>query len=329
MQEERLGILGLGAYTPERIMTNEEWAEWVDTSDEWITTRTGIKQRRIADARETTATMAVEAARRALDDAGMETREIDEIIVATDTPEVFIPDTASYVQHQLGAREVPAYDLAGSGCAGFVQALDVARSRARDGSRHILVIGVELLSRLMNWRDRATCVLFGDAAGAAVVGPGPDAVEMLAAASGTDGSRADILKLETGGTRMPFSLEAAEQGLHKHIVFKGREVYKEAVRRMTAVAQEVLAKAQVTMEEIALVVPHQANLRIINAVGKALSVPEEKMFTNIQHFGNTGSASVPLALCQARELGRTQAGDLVLLTSFGAGFHWAAILLRF
>ncbi|MEE8139240.1 MAG: beta-ketoacyl-ACP synthase 3 [Thermoanaerobaculia bacterium] len=329
MEEERLGILGLGAYTPERVMTNDEWAEWVDTSDRWITTRTGIKRRRIAAPHETTATMAVAAARRALADAELKAQEIDEIIVATDTPEVYIPDTASFVQHQLGAREVPAYDLAGSGCAGFVQALDIARSRAREDSRRILVIGVELLTRLMNWRDRTTCVLFGDAAGAAVVGQAAGAVEMLMAAAGTDGSRADILTLEAGGTRVPFTLEVAQEGLHKAIVMKGREVFKQAVGRMSAVAREVLAKAQITVEELALVVPHQANLRIIRAVGKALGVPEDKVFTNLRHYGNTGSASVPLALCQAREEGRIRAGDLVLLTSFGAGFHWAAILLRF
>ena len=172
-------------------------------------------------------------------------------------------------------------------------------------------------------------MLFGDAAGAAVVGPGPDVVEMLASASGTDGSRADILTLEAGGTRVPFTLEAAQQGLHKKIIMKGREVFKEAVSRMSAVTHEVLTKAQLTVEEIALVVPHQANLRIIQAVGKALGVSEEKVFTNVRHYGNTGSASVPLALCQAREEGRIGAGDLVLLTSFGAGFHWAAMLLRF
>ncbi len=325
----KFGIIGLGAYVPERVMTNDEWAEYVDTSDEWITTRTGIKERRIAADGETTASMAVEAATRALADAELSAPDIDEIIVATDTPEVYIPDTASFVQHRLGAREIPAYDLAGSGCAGFVQGLDIARSRSEEGSRRILVIGVELLTRLMNWRDRATCVLFGDAAGAAIIGKGQEAVELLAATAGTDGSRADILTLEAGGTRIPFSLETANQGLHHNIVMKGREVFKEAVARMSAAAHDVLDTAQVTIEELALVVPHQANLRIIRAVGKALDLPPDKMFTNVEHFGNTGSASVPLALCQAREEGRIAPGDLVLLTSFGAGFHWAAALLRF
>jgi 3-oxoacyl-[acyl-carrier-protein] synthase-3 len=328
-RQERIGLLGFGSYTPERVMTNQEWSERVDTTDEWIVARTGIEQRRIADPEQSTLDLALEAARAALEDAGVSIDEIDEIIVATDTPEVFIPDTASYLQHHLGAREVPAYDLAGSGCAGYLLALDVARSRCLGSSRRILVVGVELLTRLMNWNDRNTCVLFGDAAGAAVVGASDSAIEIIASAAGTDGSKADILSLEAGGTRVPFSRDAAERGLHKDIVMKGREVFREAVRRMSGVAHEVLEQAGVGLDDIALVVPHQANLRILRAVTKALDLPEEKLFINVQKFGNTGSASVPLALDQARQEGRISPGDLVLLTSFGAGFHWAALLLRF
>lgn len=329
MTRTRIGILGLGAYVPERIMTNDEWTQYVDTSDEWITTRTGIKRRRLAADDENTTDLAVTAAQRALADAHLTSSDIDEIIVASDTPEVYTPDTASFVQHRLGAGEIPAYDLAGSGCAGFVLALDIARSRVGNGDRRILVIGVELLTRLMSWRDRNTCVLFGDAAGAAVVGAGADAAEILAATAGTDGSRGDILMAEVGGTRSPFNMERARMGLHQWIEMKGREVFKEATTRMCAAAKEVLAKAGVDVEDVALVVPHQANLRIIRATGKALGVPAEKVFVNVQEYGNTGSASVPLALWEAREQGRIAPGDLVLLTSFGAGFHWAATLLRF
>lgn len=326
---DKTGILGLGAYAPARVMTNDEWAEWVDTSDEWITSRTGIKRRRIAAADETTASLSVEAAKRALKDCGLEPSAIDEIIVATDTPEVYFPDTASFVQHMLGAREVPAYDLAGSGCAGFLQALDIARSRVGSEGRTILVIGVELLSRIMNWRDRTTCVLFGDAAGAAVVGRGKDNIEILDAMAGTDGSRTEILTLETGGTRSPFSVEAAEKELHHNIVMKGREVFKEAVGRMSSVSREILGRVGLTIDDVDLMVPHQANMRIISAVGKALGISQQKVYTNVENFGNTGSASVPLALVQARDEGRIATGDLVLLASFGAGFHWGAVLIRF
>jgi len=301
----------------------------VDTSDEWITTRTGIKNRRIAADNQTTVDLAAEAARAALKDAEISIEAIDEIIVATDTPEVFIPDTASYLQQRLGAREVPAFDLAGSGCAGWVLGLDIARTRSLQGGKKVLLVGVELLTRLMNWRDRATCVLFGDAAGAAVIGAGEKAAEILGFTAGTDGSQADILTLEMGGTRAPFSLEGAQENLHKKVVMKGREVFREAVTRMAAAAREVLVQAGVGIADLALVVPHQANLRIIGAVQKNLDIPDEKMFINVQEYGNTGSASVPLALCQARTEGRFKDGDLVLLTTFGAGFHWAAMLLRF
>ena len=325
----RVGLLGLGAYLPERIMTNQEWAEHVDTSDEWIVSRTGIERRRIASEDESTTDLAVAAAEQALADGGFGPEDIDEIIVATDTPEVYLPDTAAFVQTRLGVGEVTAYDLASSGCAGFVLALDIARSRALADDRRVLVIGVELLSRLMNWKDRNTCVLFGDAAGAAVVGSGPDAAEILAATAGTDGSRSDILALEVGGTRSPFTEERAREGAHQDIVMHGREVFREAVGRMTASSLEVLAEAGVGVDDVALVVPHQANLRILDAVGDRLGVPPEKLFVNVQEYGNTGSASVPVALWEAREQGRIKPGDLVLLTAFGAGFHWAALLLRF
>jgi 3-oxoacyl-[acyl-carrier-protein] synthase-3 len=310
-------------------MTNDEWTQYVDTSDEWITSRTGIKRRRLAADDENTADLAVSAAQSALADAGLAPAQIDEIIVASDTPEVYTPDTASFVQHKLGAGEIPAYDLAGSGCAGFVLGLDIARSRVGNGDRRVLVIGVELLTRLMSWRDRNTCVLFGDAAGAAVVGSGDGAVEIVAATAGTDGSRGDILTAKVGGTQAPFNIERAKQGVHQWIVMKGREVFKEATTRMSAAANEVLAQAGLAVDDVALVIPHQANLRIIQATGKALGLPEEKVYVNVHEYGNTGSASVPLALWEAREHGQIGAGDLVLLTSFGAGFHWAAMLLRF
>jgi 3-oxoacyl-[acyl-carrier-protein] synthase-3 len=325
-----VGVLGLGAYLPSRIMTNAEWAEHVDTSDEWIRERTGIERRRIAAEDESTVDLALAAAESALEDAGLEAKDLDEIVVTTDTPEVYIPDTASYLQERLGAREVPAYDLAGSGCAGFLLGLDVARSRVLAGAaRRILVVGVELLTRLMSWRDRNTCVLFGDAAGAMVVGRHAAAIEILAATAGTDGSQADILTLEAGGTRLPFDEEVARRGLHHEVVMKGRQVFREAVRRMSQAARETLARAGLELADVDLLVPHQANLRILDAVGRELGLPEDRVFVNLQEYGNTGSASVPLALWEARETGRIGARANVLLVSFGAGFHWAGVLLRF
>jgi 3-oxoacyl-[acyl-carrier-protein] synthase-3 len=329
MSSPPVGLIAYGAYLPQRVMTNEEWSEYVDTSDDWITQRTGIKSRHIAAPDETTATLAVAAARSALDDAGLTPQDIDEIIVASDTPESYSPDTAAYVQHLLGAREIPAFDLGSSGCAGFVLGLDVARGRVGTSGRKALVIGVELLSRLMDWTDRETAVLLGDGAGAAIVSAAPNAAEIIAATAGTDGSNAHILGCAVGGTRRPFTLERAQAREHMHLTMKGREVFREAVARMSAASQEVLRMAGVKLEDVALVIPHQANLRIIDAVRNALGLPEEKVFTNVQTLGNTGSASVPVALWQARKQGRIQKGDLVLLTAFGAGFHWSAMLLRF
>jgi 3-oxoacyl-[acyl-carrier-protein] synthase III len=326
--QPRIGLIGLGAYLPERVMTNADWAEHVDTSDEWIVERTGIRRRRFAADHESTADLAINAARSALEDAGLGADAIDEIVVASDTPEVYSPDTAAFVQTGLGAREIPAYDLGSSGCAGFVLALDVARARAMQRDRKILVVGVELLSRLMDWTDRNTCVLFGDAAGAAIVGRTTDGPEILAANAGTDGSRHDILGVEVGGTRVPFNEERARAREHQHLVMKGREVFREAVHRMTASAHALLDEAGLSLDDVSLVIPHQANLRILEAVRDRLGLPDEKIFINVHEYGNTGSASVPLALWDARRQGRIRAGDVVLLTAFGAGFHWSGVLLR-
>ncbi|MDH3307121.1 MAG: ketoacyl-ACP synthase III [Acidimicrobiia bacterium] len=322
-------ILGFGGYVPERVMTNDDWAAIVDTSDEWITSRTGIKERRFAAEEEATLDLAAAAARRALDDAGLVAADIGEIIVATDTPEVYTPDTASFVQHYLAIGNVPAYDLGGSGCAGWVQALDVARARIAFAPRNVLVIGVELISRLISWKERETCVLFGDGAGAVVLGPSGGQARILDVVTGTDGSKADILTLSTGGTRRPFNAEAVASGAHQHLEMKGSEVYREAVKRMSAAVEEVLANIDRTVDDVALVVPHQANQRIIDAVGKRLGLDERRVYSNIRSYGNTGSASVPLALWEAKSKDLISSGDLVVLTAFGAGFHWAAAAIQF
>jgi len=324
-----VGISGFGGYVPERVMTNEDWAEYVDTSDAWIVARTGIHRRRFAAEGESTADLAAAAAESALENRGISAREIDEIIVATDTPEVYTPDTASFVQQRIGAREVPSYDLGGSGCAGFLQAVDLARSRVMTGSRRVLVIGVELISRLVSWKIRETCVLFGDAAAGVIVEEGPQVAEILGARSGTDGSQWLILTLKVGGSRKPFTRDRARREEHLKLDMDGRALFRHAVHRMSKVSREVLNSVGVKLDQVAMVIPHQANLRIIEAVAKNLKAPMEKVYTNLQEYGNTGSASVPLALWEAHRNGRIAPGDFVLLTSFGAGFHWAAVLLRY
>jgi 3-oxoacyl-[acyl-carrier-protein] synthase-3 len=322
-------IQGFGGYVPQRVMGNDEWAALVDTSDEWIIQRTGIERRRVAADDETTLTLAANAAEIALQDAGLEPDEIDEIIVATDTPEMYTPDTASLLQDRLGCRNIPAYDLGGSGCAGFVQAMDVARARISFEPKRVLVIGVELITRLMDWEDRATAVLFGDAAGAVVVGPDTGRARLLDAVSGTDGSAAGILTLAAGGTRNPFGPETLASGDYKRVIMDGRRVFTEAVRRMSEAVTDVLQRVGRPIADVDLVIPHQANLRIIEAVRKKLGVGEDRVYVNVQEYGNTGSATVPFALWECTRNGRIEDGDLVVVTAFGAGFHWAAAALQF
>jgi len=322
-------VLGFGGYVPERIMTNDDWAALVDTTDEWITSRTGIRERRFAADDQSTLDLAEQAALRAMTDAGLTADDIDEIVLATDTPEVYTPDTASLLQDRLGCRNVPTYDLGGSGCAGWIQAIDVARARIAFEPKNILVVGVELISRLISWEDRATCVLFGDGAGAVVMGPGEGKATLIDVISGTDGSKADILTLQTGGTRHPFTVESAAAGDHQRLEMKGSEVFREAVRRMSSVTLELLERIDRPLSDVALLIPHQANKRIIDAVGHKLGIEEDKVFVNVDRYGNTGSATVPLGLWEAYEQGRIQPGDLIMLTAFGAGFHWASAAMQF
>ncbi len=329
MTVRRSVVVGCGGYLPENILTNDELAQRLDTTDEWITKRTGIKRRRFAADDESTLDLAQHASELAIKDSGLTADDIDEIVLATDTPELYTPDTASLLQDRLGARFIPTYDLGGSGCAGFVQALDVARARIYFEPKRVLVVGVELISRLISWKDRATCVLFGDAAGAVVMGPGEPKAVLLDVVSGTDGSKADILTLSTGGTRHPFNAEALAAGAHDHLTMNGREVFREAVYRMSGAVTDVLSKVGRYISDVALVIPHQANKRIIDAARRKMGVDEEKVYVNIEEYGNTGSASVPLALWEAHENGTIKEGDLVVLTAFGAGFHWAAAAIQF
>ncbi len=322
-------ILGFGGYVPERVVTNDDWSRWVDTSDEWILQRTGIQRRRFVADDESTMTLASDAAAVALKDADLTPDDIDEIVLATDTPEMMIPDTAALVQNRLGCRHIPTYDLGGSGCAGFVQALDVARSRILTEPKRILVIGVEVISRMISMEDRSTAVLFGDGAGAVVLGPEGGRAEVLGVVSGTDGSNAEILTLAAGGTRNPFNERSLANGDYNRLVMDGGRVFVEAVRRMSEAANGVLEKVGRSLSEVRLVIPHQANARIIEAVRKRMGLDEEAVFINVHEYGNTGSATVPFAMWEAVRDGRIQQGDLVVLTAFGAGFHWAAAAIQF
>ena len=322
-------IMGFGGYVPEKVITNEDWANQLDTTDEWITQRTGIKRRRFVAEDETTMTMATNAAETAIKDAGLTSDDIDEIILATDTPEMMTPDTAALVQHQLKCRNIPTYDLGGSGCAGFVQALDVAKSRIATRPKNILVIGVELISRMISLKDRTTSILFGDGAGAVILGPEKARAEVLDVVSGTEGGYAEILTLAAGGTRNPFNAKSLESGDYNRLIMDGRRVFIEAVRRMTEATLEVLERIGRVKEEVALVIPHQANLRIIEAVRNKLGLDEDRFYVNIQEYGNTGSATVPFAMFEAVNNDRIEKGDLVVLTAFGSGFHWAAAAVQF
>lgn len=330
-------ITGLGAFVPEKVVTNEDLSASLDTSDEWIQQRTGIAERRIAAPEVSTSDLAVPAARDALADAGVEPGEIDLVITATVSPDNVTPAAAARVAHRLGCENAGAFDLS-SGCAGFVFALSMATGAVASGVRDkVLVVGAEAISRLIDWEDRSTAILFGDGAGAAVVsaGPrtdvdgaaGPDRPGILGFDLGGDGSGADALLVPAGGSRMPASCETVQNRQH-YLKMNGKEVYRFATRVVTHSAGAVLAKCGYTVDDIDLFVPHQANLRIIEGAVDKLGLPMEKVYTNLQKYGNTSSASIPLCLTEARAEGRLKEGDVVLLMGFGAGLSWGACLLR-
>jgi len=320
------GILGTGSYTPSRVLTNFDLEKMVDTTDEWIRTRTGIVERRIADPDVATSDLALPAAQAALEQAQVDVSDIDLIMVATVTPDTIFPCTASILQQKLGVKTA-AFDIL-VGCTGFVYGVAVAGEMIASGAYdHILVIGAETLSRIADWEDRSTCVLFGDAAGAAVVGPVPQGRGILSYSLGNDGTNADALKVPAGGSRLPASAETVANRLH-YLTMNGPEVFKFAVRSMTESGEEVVSRAGLTMKDIDLVIPHQANLRIIDAAAKRLNIPYERFVCNLERYGNTSAATIPLALDEVHREGRIKPGDLILLSSFGAGMSWASMVLR-
>ncbi len=323
----RTRILGTGSYAPERILTNGDLEALVATSDAWIRQRTGIRERHIAAPDETTSDMAVAAARRALDRAGVEAADLDAIIVATISPDMPMPACAMTIQAKLGARRAFAFDLSAA-CAGSLYGLTIADQFIRGGSaRRILVIGAELLSRLVDWTDRGSCVLFGDAAGAFVVGPTQEDRGLLSAHLFSDGEAADLLTIRGGGSLHPASPAMLEANLHK-IAMRGRDVYKFAVRVLPDALTQALAANGVDPGAIDHVISHQANLRIVEAVLERVGIPMGKCWINLDRYGNTSSASLPLSLDEANRAGRLRDGDLIAMMAIGAGMTWGTALMR-
>lgn len=319
----RAAIQGLGVYIPPRILTNDDLARMVDTSDEWITARTGIKRRHIAEPEQATSDLALIAAQRALADAGVAGEDLDLIIVGTATPDMVFPATACLLQAQLGAKRAGAFDLLAA-CSSFVYGLITAGQLIASGAiRTTLVVGAETLSRLVDWKDRTTCVLIGDGAGAAVLGPSSSGAGIHSGVLGADGSAGEVLKLPAGGSRIPVTTEAIERNLHRAYM-DGQAVFRLAARTIPGLIREAVAKAGWTLNDVDLVVPHQANLRIIQAIADQLALPMEKFVVNIQEYGNTSAASVPIALCEAVRAGQIRDGDRIVLAAFGGGFTYAA-----
>ncbi|MGQ9897388.1 MAG: beta-ketoacyl-ACP synthase III [Acidobacteriota bacterium] len=327
MPIQAAGILGTGHALPERILTNTDLEKMVETSDEWIVSRTGIRQRRIAAPDETTSHFATLAAERALQAAGISPLDLDLIICATVCPDMMLPSTACIIQSRLGAKRAAAYDLAAA-CSGFVYGLVTARAFIEGGHcRYVLVIGAELLSRFVDYTDRATCVIFGDGSGAAVAGPVETGRGILAHRIVSDGNYADLLYTPGGGTRYPASLETVKQRLH-YIKMRGNELFKVAVRSMSETVAQILDDLRLTPSDVDLFIPHQANQRITDAVADRLKIDPARIYANIAHTGNTSSASIPIALDECVQSQRIKPGHLVVFASFGAGVTWGAMALR-
>jgi 3-oxoacyl-[acyl-carrier-protein] synthase-3 len=320
-------ITGVGSYLPAKILTNAHLEKMVDTSDEWIVTRTGIQSRRLAAKDEFTSDLAAHAAQRAMKKAGVTADQIDLIIVATITPDMPFPATACIVQQKIGAHRAAAFDLEAA-CSGFIYGLEIGQqfimSRTYDT---VLVIGAEKLSSIVDWTDRNTCVLFGDGAGAAVLQSRPNSHGLLTAVMGADGSKGNLLHMPAGGSRCPASADSVAAKLH-YLQMDGRETFKSAVQAMYHAAQEALRRCELDISKIKCVIPHQANRRIIDAVGKRLGATPEQLFINLDRYGNTSAASVAIALDEAVSSGKIQRGDLILMMVFGAGLTWGAAVIE-
>jgi 3-oxoacyl-[acyl-carrier-protein] synthase-3 len=322
-----VSITGVGSHLPVRVLTNADLEKMVETTDEWITTRTGIKERRLAGPDEATSDLAVAAARKALASAGVTPDQVDLIIVATITPDMLFPSTACLVQHKLGAVRAAAFDIEAA-CSGFVYALDIASHFVASHTYNtVLVIGAEKMSSVVDWTDRNTCVLFGDGAGAAVLQNRPNAHGLLTTCLGSDGGKAGLLELPAGGSACPATADSVSKKLH-FLRMDGKETFRNAVNAMVSAANEALSRCGVTVADVKCIIPHQANQRILSAVAERLEAREDQLFVNVDRYGNTSAASVAIALDEAVAAGRIQRGDLVLLVVFGAGLTWGAALIE-
>ena len=322
-----VSIIGTGSYLPERVLTNADLEKMVETNDEWIVSRTGIKERRIASAEQSTSDLAANAALAAMENAGISADEIDLILVATITPDMFFPSTACFVQHKIGAKNAACFDVSAA-CAGFLYAIEIAQQFITSHTYDtILVIGAEKLSSIVDWTDRNTCVLFGDGAGAAVLRHRGGGHGVISTFMGSDGGLSDILYIPGGGSRFPITKDNADQRLNC-IKMNGKETYKHAVTSMLDAAQRALSDANLVPEDLACIIPHQANLRIIEAIAHRLDVPIERFMVNLDRYGNTSAAAVAIALDEANRTGRMQVGDYVLLVVFGGGLTWASSVIQ-
>lgn len=325
-EQRRAGILSIGSYAPAGVLTNDDLSRMVDTSDDWIVPRTGIRERRISDKDEFTSDMAAKAAKAALQRAEMSPADVSYVLLATATPDNIFPNTACWVQKHLGIPDVPTLDIS-TACSGFVYALELAAALVNSGAyKNVLTIGAEKLSAVTNYTDRQSCILFGDGAGAAIVGPVEDKGRILCSRSGSH-FEYEVLCIPAGGVRMPASAETIEKRLHT-ISLQGRAVYRFAVQKFVEMANEACERAGISPQDLDLVVPHQANLNIIESAMKRVGVPMEKVLLNIERYGNTSSASIPIALDEAFTHGRIRRGDHVLMLAFGGGLSWGYNLLR-
>lgn len=327
MENKRVGIIGTGRYIPEKILTNSDLERMVDTSDEWITTRTGIKERHLAEKGTPTSEIATLAAKEALKSAKLNPEDLDLIIIGTITPDMQFPSTACLVQAKLGAKNAAAFDVSAA-CSGFIYAISVAEAMIKTGQyKNALVIGAEVLSSITDWQDRNTCVLFGDGAGAAVLAPVNEG-GILSTHLGSNGNEANLLSLPAGGSAMPATVDTVNNRMH-YLKMSGNEVFKLAVKAMADAAEKAAKKAGISkVDQLDLIIPHQANMRILLAVANRLKISEDKLFLNVAKYGNMSSASTAVALDEAVRAGRIKKGDNIILVAFGAGLTWAACVIK-